>query len=138
MSDAPTEFSIGDLAREFDLTTRTIRYYEDKQLLKPNRRGQHRVYTRADKTRLKLILRGKRLGFQLDEILEILQIFDKPDGEKRQLELMLEKLAASRATLLEQQEDIAISLQELDAVELQCQQKLDELATTGARHSGSA
>jgi len=72
MSEQPTEFSIGDLAREFDLTTRTIRYYEDKMLLQPMRRGQQRIFSRADRTRLKLILRGKRLGWNLDEIFEVI------------------------------------------------------------------
>lgn len=114
------------------MTTRTIRYYEDKGLLSPDRRGQQRIYSRSDRTRLKLILRGKRLGFTLDEIHELIQLFSSPDGEKRQLELMLSKIEDSRATLLEQQEDIAVALQELDAVEERCQSQLAALQTNQA------
>jgi len=124
MSETPTIFTISDLAREFDLTTRTIRYYEDKNLLKPERRGQQRIYSRADRTRLKLILRGKRLGWNLDEIFEVIQLYSSPDGEKRQLELMVSKIRASRKTLLDQQEDIAVALQELDEIEERCHEQL--------------
>lgn len=128
MSTDQEEFSIGDLAREFDLTTRTIRYYEDKKLLNPERRGQQRIYSRIDRTRLKLILRGKRLGWNLDEILEVIQLYSAgPDGEKRQLELMLSKIDNSRATLLEQQQDIKIALVELEEIANRCRQQLDEL-----------
>lgn len=124
MNDSTSEYSIGDLAREFDLTTRTIRYYEDKKLLQPERRGQQRIYSRADRTRLKLILRGKRLGWNLDEIFEIIQLYNSPDGEKRQLELMVSKIGHSRNTLLDQQEDIKIALQELDEIEERCRARL--------------
>lgn len=127
MSENQTEFSISELAREFDLTTRTIRYYEDKMLLQPERRGQQRIYSRADHTRLKLILRGKRLGWNLDEIFEVIQLYKSPDGEKRQLQLMLSKTRNSRNTLLEQLEDIKIALQELDEIEARCQRKLEQL-----------
>lgn len=127
MSENPTEFSIGDLAREFDLTTRTIRYYEDKMLLQPERRGQQRVYSRADRTRLKLILRGKRLGWNLDEIFEVIQLYTSPDGENLQLQLMVSKIKNSRISLLDQQEDIKIALQDLDEIEQRCQQKLEQL-----------
>jgi len=130
MSEIPTEFSIGDLAREFDLTTRTIRYYEDKMLLQPKRRGQQRIYSRADRTRLKLILRGKRLGWNLDEIFEIIQLYTSPDGEKRQLELMVSKIGQSRSALLDQQEDIKIALQELDEIEERCQQQLGRVCSS--------
>lgn len=137
MSDSPTEFSIGDLAREFDLTTRAIRYYEDKQLLQPKRRGQQRIYSRSDRTRLKLILRGKRLGWGLDEIFELIQLYDGPDGEKRQLELMVSKIGFSRSTLLAQQEDIKVALQELDEIEARCLFKLRELGTVAATNKRS-
>ena len=120
MSESPTEFTIGDLAREFDLTTRTIRYYEDKNLLHPERRGQQRIYSRSDRTRLKLILRAKRLGWTLDETFEVIQLYDAPDGEKRQLELMVSKIGNSRKNLLDQHEDIKVALQELDEIEERC------------------
>jgi len=130
MNEPLTEFSIGDLAREFDLTTRTIRYYEDKMLLKPERRGQQRIYSRADRTRLKLILRGKRLGWNLDTIFEVIQLYARPDGEKRQLELMVSKINDSRNTLLDQQEDIKIALEELDEIEARCHQQLEQIKTS--------
>lgn len=126
MNETPTIFTIGDLAREFDVTTRTIRYYEDKNLLQPKRRGQQRLYSRADRTRLKLILRGKRLGWNLDEIFEVIQLYDCPDGEKRQLELMVSKISFSRKALLDQQEDIKVALQELDEIAERCQIQLGQ------------
>lgn len=126
MSKTPTIFTISDLAREFDVTTRAIRYYEDKKLLHPQRRGQQRIYSRADRTRLKLILRGKRLGWNLDEIFEIIQMYNNPDGEKLQLELMVEKIGSSRKTLLDQQEDIKVALQELDELEERCRNQLND------------
>ena len=132
MDEQLSEFSIGDLAREFDLTTRTIRYYEDKLLLKPTRRGQKRVYSRADRTRLKLIVRGKRLGWNLNEILEIIQLYNSPDGEKRQLETMVSKISSSRNTLLDQQEDIKIALEELDEIEARCQLQLAQIKSADA------
>ncbi len=132
MNEQLSEFSIGDLAREFDLTTRTIRYYEDKMLLHPTRRGQKRIYSRADRTRLKLILRGKRLGWNLDEILEVIQLYASPDGEKRQLEAMVGKIKNSRNTLLDQQEDIKIALEELDEIEARCQQQLAQIKSADA------
>ena len=84
-SDSSPEvyFTIAELAREFDITTRTIRFYEDRQLLTPARRGNQRVYSRADRTRLKLVLRGKRLGWPLDDIREMIALYDTPDGEKK-------------------------------------------------------
>ena len=77
-------FTIGELATEFGVTTRTIRFYEDQGLLAPKRQGRNRVYDRRDRTRLKLALRGKRLGFALSEIREILDLFDSPQGEEQQ------------------------------------------------------
>jgi DNA-binding transcriptional MerR regulator len=120
-------FSIGDLAREFDLTTRAIRFYEDQGLLFPKRRGQTRLFDQRDRTRLKLILRGKRLGFPLAEIREIVDMYDAPPGEAGQLSLLVEKVEARRARLLRQREDIAIALRELDAVEARCAERLAAL-----------
>ena len=95
-------FTIGELATEFGVTTRTIRFYEDQGLLAPKRQGRNRVYDRRDRTRLKLALRGKRLGFALSEIREILDLFDSPQGEEQQLIRYLEALDNHR-TQLEQQ-----------------------------------
>lgn len=123
-NDVEPVFSITELAQELDLTTRTIRFYEDRGLLRPARRGQQRVYSRADKTRLKLVLRGKRLGWPLDDIREMIELYDTPDGERKQLEVMLTKIAQSRATLLQQREDIELALSEFDDIETRCRQQL--------------
>jgi DNA-binding transcriptional MerR regulator len=123
-NDIEPVYSITDLAQELDLTTRTIRFYEDRGLLRPARRGQQRVYSRADKTRLKLVLRGKRLGWPLDDIREMIELYDTPDGERKQLEVMLTKIAQSRATLLQQREDIELALSEFDDIESRCREQL--------------
>lgn len=117
-------YSIGDLAREFDVTPRTIRFYEDRSLLSPNRKGQNRIYTARDRTRLKLILRGKRLGFSIIEISEILDLYDAPDGEQSQLQFFVEKIRARRVTLQDQARDLAEALSELDEVEQRCERQL--------------
>lgn len=124
-TDKTQEFSITDLAHELDITTRTIRFYEDRGLVFPARRGQQRVYSRADRTRLKLVLRGKRLGWPLDEIREMIALYDTPDGERRQLDVMLKKIAQSRATLLQQRNDIDLVLAEFDEIESRCRKQLE-------------
>ena len=114
------QYSIGDLSREFDVTPRTIRFYEDRGLLAPQRRGQNRVYTPRDRTRLKLILRGKRLGFSITEIGEILDLYDAPDGEQSQLAFFVGKIRARKAALEDQARDLAAVLEELNEVEQRC------------------
>ena len=123
-SDFEPVFSIADLAQEMDITTRTIRFYEDKGLLRPTRRGQQRVYSRADRTRLKLVLRGKRLGWPLDDIREMIELYDTPDGERKQLEVMLRKLDHSRSVLMQQRDDVELALSELKEIEARCQRQL--------------
>ena len=123
-SDFEPVFSIADLAQEMDITTRTIRFYEDKGLLRPTRRGKQRVYSRADRTRLKLVLRGKRLGWPLDDIREMIELYDTPDGERKQLEVMLRKLDHSRSVLLQQRDDVELALRELKEIEARCQRQL--------------
>lgn len=123
-SDLNPVFSITDLAREMDITTRTIRFYEDKGLLRPTRRGTQRIYSKVDRTRLKLVLRGKRLGWPLDDIREMIELYDTPGGERKQLEVMLERIAQSRMTLLQQREDIELALREFEEIEKRCQQQL--------------
>jgi DNA-binding transcriptional MerR regulator len=125
--EAERTYSITDLAQEFDLTTRAIRFYEDQGLLTPARRGQTRVYAPRDRTRLKLILRGKRLGFSLGEVREMVDMYDTAPGEKGQLALFLRKIAERRAVLEQQQADIAVTLEELEAVESRCRERLAEL-----------
>ncbi len=123
-SDLDPVFSIADLAQEMDITTRTIRFYEDKGLLRPARRGQQRIYSRADRTRLKLVLRGKRLGWPLDDIREMIELYDTPDGERKQLEVMLQKLSNNRSVLQQQREDIELALRELEEIEERCHHQL--------------
>ena len=126
-NDAGDTFSITELAQEFDVTTRTIRFYEDQGLLAPARRGQSRIYAQRDRTRLKLILRGKRLGFSLAEVAEIIELYDNQPGETGQLEFFLSKIADRRILLEQQREDIAITLEELKIVEARCHERLAEL-----------
>jgi len=110
-------FSITELAEEFDVTTRTIRYYEDEGLLKPTRQGQRRIYNVGDRVRLKLIMRGKRLGFSLAEIKEMVNMYDADPSEVAQLKLFLTKIRERRAVLMQQREDIDSILGELDRLE---------------------
>lgn len=114
-----TTYTIAELAREFALTPRAIRYYEDQGLIAPARAGVQRIYTRRDRTRLRLTLRGKRLGLSLAEIRELIDMYDTAP-ESSQLERLLEVLARRRARLEQQREDIAAVLAELDAFESQC------------------
>lgn len=110
-------FTISALAREFDVTTRTIRFYEDEGLISPDRRGQARIYTTRDRVILKLILRGKRLGFSLAECRELFDLYDPEGGNKAQLQLMLDKLAERRRALDQQLNDIRLMQIELDSAE---------------------
>jgi DNA-binding transcriptional MerR regulator len=120
-------FGIADLAREFDVTTRTIRFYEAEGLIAPARRGQQRIFGARDRVRLKLILRGKRLGFSLGEIREIIDLYDSAPGEAGQLRFFLGKIRERRATLERQRTDIAETLAELAEVEARCLEQLGGL-----------
>ncbi len=121
-------FSISDLAREFGITTRTIRFYEDCALIEPARQGRTRIYSARDRVRLKLILRGKRLGFSLREIGEILDMYDHGAGEAGQLEYMLERLTARRVQLERQRRDIEVTLAEMQRIESECRARLTAVA----------
>jgi DNA-binding transcriptional MerR regulator len=112
-------YGIAELAREFNVTTRTIRFYEDKELLRPGREGQRRVYSPRDRVRLRLIMRGKRLGFSLDDIRKMINLYDDDPSEISQLKLFLAKIRERQAVLSQQQSDIAVILQELDRLESQ-------------------
>lgn len=120
--DDTRTFSISELAREFDVTTRSIRFYEDQGLLNPTRQGQHRIYSRQDRVRLKLTLRGKRLGFSLAEIRELFDLYDADKSSRSQLQTMLGLVADKRETLQQQLEDIQMVLLELEAAEQRCRQ----------------
>ena len=114
---------IADLAREFGVTTRTIRFYEGEGLLAPRRDGQKRLFSPRDKVRLKLILRGKRLGFSLSEIAGILDMYDAAPGEEGQLALLLERIEERRAALMQKRRDIDQTLADLAAVERRCRDR---------------
>ncbi len=115
-----TTYTIGELAQEFDVTTRAIRFYEDQGLLSPTRNGQARIYSARDRVRLKLVLRGKRLGFSLGEVGEMLDLYDADPSEIGQLQYFVSKLDERRAQLNQQQQDIQVTLKELDDIEAQC------------------
>jgi DNA-binding transcriptional MerR regulator len=119
MGDEQT-YTITELAREFDITPRAIRFYEDQGLLTPARAGRARVYTKADRTRLKLTLRGKRLGLSLAEIRELLDMYGDVRNSAQQLESFLKVLAERRAALEQQRLDIEAVLLEIDMLEQQC------------------
>ena len=119
-----TTYSITDLAREFSVTTRTIRHYEDEGLLSPHREGTNRQFSTRDRVRLKLALRGKRLGFSLAEIRELFDLYDLAHDEKRQLQEFLTKLAKRRAMIEQQREDMEVMLNELTFFENQCRKLL--------------
>ncbi|TAH45064.1 MAG: MerR family DNA-binding transcriptional regulator [Betaproteobacteria bacterium] len=119
MSDERT-YTITELAREFDITARAIRFYEDEGLLTPARAGRARVYTKADRTRLKLTLRGKRLGLSLAEIRELIDMYGGVHDSVPQLQRFLAVLAARRAALEQQRLDIEAVMLEIDMLEQQC------------------
>ena len=110
-------FTIGELAREFDLTTRAIRFYEDCGLIAPQRAGRNRVYTQRDRTRLKLTLRGKRLGLTLAEVKELVDMYESPRDTQPQLQKYLLVLAAHRAQLERQMADLHATLDEVSLQE---------------------
>ena len=121
-----TTFTISELATEFDVTTRTIRHYEDEGLLTPRREGTNRLFSNRDRVRLKLALRGKRLGFSLAEIRELFNLYDLARDEKQQLQEFMTKLERGREMLEQQREDIEVMLNEITFFENQCRKLLTE------------
>ncbi len=119
-------YTISDLAREFALTTRAIRFYEDEGLIAPTRQGRARVYGERERVRLKLVLRGKRLGLALAEIAELLDLYEIARNERAQLAKFLDLLAERRGRLMQQKEDIDAVLAEIDGVEKECRRRLKE------------
>jgi len=113
-------FTISELAREYEVTTRTLRFYESVGLLSPRREGRKRLYTRRDRIRLKLALRGKRLGMTLAEIREVFDLYDSAQGETGQIRRYLDILQEKRQQLLRQQNDIKEALEELETSERRC------------------
>ena len=110
---AAATYTIGELAKEFDLTTRAIRFYEDCGLLSPQRSGRKRIYTPRDRTRLKLTLRGKRLGLTLSEVKELVDMYESPRDTQPQLKKFLSVLAVHRAQLEQQMADLNVTLDEV-------------------------
>jgi|TARA_B100000929_G_scaffold34211_1_gene24752 DNA-binding transcriptional MerR regulator len=125
-------YSIGELAKEFDITPRSIRFYEEQDLLSPERTGQTRIYCNKDRVRLKLILRGKRLGFSLAEIKNLFELYDSNANSMLQLEAMLKMTEQKRAILRQQLDDIQMLMNELDEVEKRCRDELADLQKRGS------
>lgn len=119
-------YSIGELAREFGVTARTIRHYEELGLLAPERRGQTRVYSAADRIRLKLILRGKRLGFTLEESRDIIAMYDPAHGNRQQMLRLLDKVREQRRILDERLREMRAMQDELSEAEAGCLRALGE------------
>lgn len=130
-------YTISQLAAEFDVTTRTIRFYEDQGLISPKREGSSRVFSSRDRVRLKLALRGKRLGFSLAEIRELFELYDISRDERQQLEQFLAKLDRRRAHLEQQREDIEVMLNEISFFATQCRRLLKEGASEKAADSAA-
>jgi DNA-binding transcriptional MerR regulator len=126
MTSGPA-WTIAQIADEFGVTHRAIRHYEDLGLISPERRGTQRLYHRRDRTRLNLILRGKRLGFPLEEIRTIIDLFDAPRGRRAQLEYVLDQIDVRRADLEQRLKDVQEAIAELGDFERRCQTDLDRL-----------
>jgi len=114
------EYSIRELANEYDVTTRTLRFYEEKGLLNPVRNNQTRTYSNADRTRLKLILRGKRLGLTLEESRSIIMMYNSATSNTKQLQTLINKIRDKRQQLIEQQKDLELMLLDLRDSEERC------------------
>lgn len=132
---AEKTYTITELAREFAVTPRAIRYYEDQGLLSPSRVGSARVYARRDRTRLKLMLRGKRLGLSLAEIRELIEMYNpaqdlNPHALNPQTSRFLTALAVRKQALEQQREDIEVVLAEIASYERQCRALLEQSAET--------
>lgn len=124
--DAPKTFTITELAQEFDITPRAIRFYEDMGLLAPERAGRNRVYGQRDRTRLKLTLRGKRLGLSLQEVKQLVDMYDSPSDTQQQLTAFLGVLREHRVLLERQRGDIELTLDEIGQQEERCRRLLAE------------
>jgi DNA-binding transcriptional MerR regulator len=131
------KYTISELAAEFDVTTRTIRFYEEKGLLKPAREGNRRIYSPSDRTRLRLILRGKRLGFSLDESAEIVLMYGSAGNNRKQLEKLISGIREKQVDLRQQQEDLAVMLADLQDAEKKCLVALNGLNLKSAAKSGA-
>ncbi len=125
-------WTIAQIADDFGVTHRTVRHYEDLGLISPERRGTARIYRRRDRTRLALILRGRRIGFTLDEIRTIIDMYDAPRGQVAQLEYLLSQIGDRRPDLEARRRDLDDALAELDSLEARCRDDLDKLDATAS------
>lgn len=132
------QYTITELAAEFDITARAIRFYEDMGLLSPQRRGRNRVYTHRDRTRLKLTLRGKRLGLSLQEIKQLVDMYDSPSDTRQQLTAFMAVLAEHRQQLEQQREDLEVTLAEIAQHEARCRNLLAAAAPAAAGATAAA
>jgi DNA-binding transcriptional MerR regulator len=123
-------YSITELTREFGISTRTLRFYEDEGLIHPMRRGRTRLFRPSDRHLVRQIIRGRRLGFSINEIREIIQIYREPPGEVGQLKLMIARIAEKRETLRQRRRDLEETIDELDTAEEACVERLAELGVT--------
>jgi len=119
-------YGISELAKEFDITTRAIRFYEEKGLIAPYREGQKRIYSAADRVRIQLILRGKRIGMTLQESAEVIDLYDPDNNNTQQLHALIETIEERRSMLIQQKSDIEEMLSGLDEVQSLCQASLKE------------
>ena len=119
-------FTIGQLADEFGVTTRTIRFYESRGLIRPERKGSNRTYNRRDRARLKLILRGKNLGFSLEDIAEYLALYDADPTQTAQTELLLRKVEGAISGLNKKRADLDRTLKELKEIKTRCIEHLSD------------
>lgn len=120
-------YTITELTREFGISTRTLRFYEDEGLVAPVRRGRTRLFRPSDRHLIKQVLRGKRLGFSINEIREIIQMYKEPPGEVGQLKLMIKRIEEKREELRQKRRDLEETLAELDQAEEVCVERLVEL-----------
>lgn len=120
-------YTISDLSSEFNVTTRALRLYEESELLAPAREGSKRIYLERDRVRLRLILRGKRLGYKLSEIREIFDMYESKSGERGQILLLLAKMKDSKNKLLSKKRDVDLALEEIDRLDRKLRKSLEEL-----------
>lgn len=123
-------YSITEMTREFDISTRTLRFYEDEGLIHPERKGRTRLYRPADRHLIAQVLRGRRIGFTIAEIREIIQVYNEPPGEVGQLKLLMKKVEERRDSLRQKRKDIDETIGELDAIEEACLNRMAEIGVT--------
>jgi DNA-binding transcriptional MerR regulator len=123
-------YSITEMTREFDISTRTLRFYEDEGLIHPERRGRTRLYRPADRHLIAQILRGRRIGFTIADIREIIQVYNEPPGEVGQLKLLMKKVEEKRDGLRQRRKDIDETITELDSIEEACLNRMAEIGVT--------